>query len=74
MRITYPDAHNLSTSARPTRVARKLQSHQGQSAAHAAWQPASGRGVQVLEIRQASWPEIWGATPNLAASPRKAER
>ena len=79
MRITYPDVHNLSASANPTRVARKLQADQG---LRASWWRSGGacgadgeRAGRASEIRQALWqPEIWGATPNLAASPRKAER
>ena len=37
-----------------------------------AARPVRGRGVQVSEIRQASWqPEIWGATPNLGVKGQK---
>ena len=86
--ITYPHAHNLSGCAQPIRI-RESHSRGTQTAsrpgpaglvvvgdlAGCAARPVRGRGVQVSEIRQASWqPEIWGATPNLAASPRKAER
>ena len=83
MRITYPDAHNLSASARPARLEAaawpaepgRTTSRRAERSSRRGWRPASGRGVQVSEIRQALWqPEIWGATPNLAASPRKAER
>ena len=67
MRITYPDAHNLSASARPARLEAaawpaepgRTTSRRAERSSRRGWRPASGRGVQVLEIRQASWPEIW---------------
>jgi len=43
MRITYPDVHNLSASANPTRVARKLQADQG---LQASWWSEIWRGVR----------------------------
>ena len=80
MRITYPDVHNLSASANPTRVARKLQADQGLRAswwrsggacgadgerAGRAARTVSGRGVQVPRLGRPRGSPRYGARPQI---------